>query len=210
MKKINLLIITSAVLVLPSCGRLVLRKVASQLVATYKQFNINQDTIDMVKNVRMNWNYEKTEESALNDAKTLLAQLTGEENPEKKGSLELAKEKYNFFFEQTDSIKKYSTDYIKWNLFASTADTFEPVFDVYFPEDANCKYSTKADDLYIEGSIFNKINDEVKEVGSGAFHYDNYGRLLNENLTINYQGDTGKINISFNVNASYNPVKENA
>lgn len=210
-KRLGLLMLTTTTLLIPSCGRLLLRKVAAQLVATYVQYPVDGDdktkTIEMVDKVNMNWDYGGTDESEIEIAKEMVHNLTGENDPAKTGSITLATEKYDAFFEIGEEYgrekkKDYINDIIKWNLFtldSSDEDNPIAVFDTYFPESGNYKYEAKVNDLYVSGPIFAREEQEEINVGSGKYHYDSKGRLLSGNINLNMD----KIHISFNVNASY-------
>lgn len=210
-KRLGLLMLTSTTLLIPSCGRPLLRKVAAQLVATYVQFPVDgedkQKTIDMVDKVNMNWDYGATDASEIEVAQETIYFLTGEKNAAKNGNITLTIEKYDAFFEigkeyGHEDKKDYINDIIKWNLFTQDLNALTgpiAVFDTYFPESGNYKYEAKVNDLYVSGPLLAREEKEEINVGSGKYHYDSKGRLLSGNINLNID----KIHISFNVNASY-------
>lgn len=219
-KKLGLLVLASATLLIPSCGRKLYRKVASQLVATYTQFVVygeeNFDKVSaMINEVKMHWDYSGTDESEIEIAKQMVTFMTGAEDPLVQGTTTINKEnpKYGAFFElgeefgRDEDKKDYPNEIIRWNLISvdsqiPTQTGFEtvPVFDAYYPENADCKFEAKVNDLYVTCPVFG----EGIKIGEGSYHYDSMGRLVSESVHLNIS----KTRVSLEVNASYNPIKK--
>ncbi len=193
-KKVGLILLSGVAVITPSCGRKVLRKVAAQLVATYTHYEFKDEELkvdDVIDNVTASWTIgEKGKETSRN----LIKYLTGDNNPSTNQDFTAINKKS--FIEDTDGSKVHLN---KWNLYSA-------VFDDYFPENMNIKYTTQRNDLFIEGQI---AAGEIA-CGNGNYHYDSYGRLLNASMHLDkikfnsYNDDSfTEIDLNYNIIASY-------